>query len=196
MNLDDFKPLAKAVTAPASAPSATENLDSFIARMRAQDQQQRRRLLGMALILFPVGLVFMVSGASRLTGADLIGLGIVLSAAFMCLKGRWFGRVDYAAPAREFLAAAVKRYRFLGVKDVPALVPLLVVGLGGALTIYHTASRLHLSDRGRVLALGGYLVFFVALCVFGLVVSRKDWHRQTTVLLQEIRQRQQQLENG
>jgi hypothetical protein len=196
MNLDDFKPLTKSVTAPADAPSAAENLNGFIAQMRARDQQERRRALGMALILFPVGLVFMVSGASRLTGADLIGLGMVLSAAFMCLKGRWFGRVDYAAPAQEFLAAAARRYRFLGVKDVPAMVPLLVMGLGGALTIYHTASRSHWSGRGTVLALGGYVVFFVALCGFALVVSRKDWHRETTVLLEEIRQRQQQLENG
>ena len=153
-------------------------------------------MLGMALILFPVGLVFMVSGASRLTGADLIGLGIVLSAAYMCLKGRWFGRVDYAAPAREFLAAAARRYRFWGTINLPAIIPLLVLGLGGALTIYHTAVRLHFSDRGTVLALGGYVLFFIALCVFALVVSLKDWRRETGGLLEKIRQRQQELDNG
>lgn len=195
MNLDDFKPLRKDVTAPAGAPSAAENLDSFIAQMRARDKQERRRLLAMALILFPVGLVFMVSGASRLTGAELIGLGIVLSAAFMCLKGRWFGRVDYTAPAREFLAAAAKRYRFWGTINLPAIIPLLVMGLGGALTIYYTASR-YLNERGRLLALGGYGVFFVVLCVFAFIVSRKDWRKETAALLDEIRQRQQQLENG
>ena len=137
----------------------------------------------------------MISGASRPTGAELIGLGIMLSAAFMCLKGRWFGRVDYAAPAREFLAAAAKRYGFLGTKDVLAILPLLVMGLGGALTVHHTACR-YLSDRGTLLALGGYLVFFVALCVFAFIVSRKDWRRKTGDLLEEIRQRQQELENG
>jgi hypothetical protein len=35
MNLDDFKPLTKAVTAPATAPSSPNNFDSFIAQMRA-----------------------------------------------------------------------------------------------------------------------------------------------------------------
>ena len=43
---------------------------------------------------------------------------------------------------------------------------------------------------------GGYLVFFIALCVFARVVSLKDCHRETAALLQEIRQRQQELENG
>ncbi len=195
MNLDDFKPLTKGVTAPASAPSAGDNLDNFIVQMRERDQRERRRLLGMALILFPVGLVFMVSGATRWTGAELIGLGIVLSAAFMCLKGRWFGRVDYAAPAREFLAAAAKRYRFWGTLNLPAVIPLLVIGLGGALTIYYTASR-YLHERGTRLALGGYGVFFVGLCVFALIVSRKDWRKETATLLEEIRRRQQQLDNG
>jgi uncharacterized membrane-anchored protein len=195
MNLDDFKALTKGVAAPAGAPSGTENLNSFIAQMRARDQQERRRLLGMALILFAVGLVFMVTGASRLTGADVVGLGMILSAAYMCLKGRWFARVDYAAPAREFLAAAAWRYRFWGTVNLPALIPLLVMALGGGLTIYHMGCR-HLSDRGIWLALGGYAVFFVALCVFAVIVSVKDWRRETAALLDEIRQRQQQLENG
>ncbi len=195
MNLDEFRHLTKGVRAPAGAPSSASNLDGFIAQLRARDQQERRRLLGMALILFPVGLVLMISGASRPTGAELIGLGIVLSAAFMCLKGRWFGRVDYAAPARDFLAAAAKRYGFLGTKDVLAILPLLVMSLGGALTVYHTACR-HLSGRGILLALGSYLVFFVALCVFAFIVSRKDWRRETSGLLEKIRQRQQELENG
>ncbi len=195
MNLDDFKHLTKGVSAPAGALSAAENLDSFIAQLRARDQQERRRMLGMALIMFPVGLVFMISGAARPTGAELVGLGIVLSAAFMCLKGRWFGRVDYAAPAREFLAAAARRYRFWGSINLPAIIPLVVLGLGGALTVYHTACR-YLSDRGIGLALGGYGVFFIALCVFALVVTLKDWRRQTAVLLDEIRRRQQELENG
>lgn len=195
MNLDDFKILAKGVTAPAGVPSTTENLDTFIAQMRARDLQERRRILGMALILFPVGLVFMISGASRPTGADLIGLGMVLSAAYMCLKGRWFGRVDYAAPAREFLAAAAWRYRFWGTINLPALIPLLVLGLGGAVTVHYTACR-YLSSRGVTLALGGYLLFFIALCVFALVVSLKDWRRETSGLLGEIRRRQQELGNG
>ena len=195
MNLDDFKPLTKGVTAPAGAPSAAEHLDSFIARMRAQDQQQRRRILGMALIMFPVGLVFMISGASRPTGAELVGLGIIMSAAYMCLKARWFGRVDYAAPAREFLAAAAWRYRFWGTINLPAVIPLLVLGLGGAVTVHYTACR-YLSDRGVLQALVGYVVFFIALCVFALVVSLKDWRRETGGLLEEIRQRQRELENG
>jgi hypothetical protein len=193
MNLDDFKPLTKAVVAPADAPSAPGNLDNFIAQLRARDQQQRRRLLGMALILFPVGLVFVASGVSRSTGAELIGLGIVLSAAYMCLKGRWFARVDYAAPVREFLVAAASRYQPWRARDVVAAIPLVVMSLGGGLTIYDTALR-HLNPRGVSLAVGGYMVFLIALCVFALIVSRKQWRAESALLLEEIRRRQHELE--
>jgi hypothetical protein len=119
----------------------------------------------------------------------------MLSAGYIYLEGRAFGRVDYAASAQEFLAAAAKRYGFPGVKDVLALVPLLVMGLGGGLVVHRAAAR-HLTERGVELALGGYVVFLVALCVFALVVSRKDWQRDTAELLREIRQREQELRNG
>ena len=93
--------------------------------------------------------------------------------------------------AREFLAAAAWRCRFLGAIHLPALLPLLVLGLGGAVTIRYTAYR-YLSGRGVTLALGGYVLFFIAWCVFALVVSLKDWRRETSGLLEEIRRRQQE----
>jgi len=195
MNLDDFKPLTKGMTAPEGAPCATANLDSFIAQMRAQDQQRRRRVLGMALILFPVGLVFAISGIVRPGGGALVGLGYVLAAAYMCLRSRGFARVDYAAPAREFLAAAAKRYQLWGAKDVLAIIPFLVMSLGGGLAVHEAALR-HLGQRGAQLALGGYVVFLISLCVFAAIVSRKQWRAETAALLEEIRRRQCQLENG
>ena len=195
MNLDDFKPLMKGVTAPTDSPSAGENFDIFLGRMRARDQKQRRLALGMAMILFSVGTVFGSVGVRSSTGTGLVGLGIMLSAGYIYWKGRGFGRVDYAAPARGFLAAAAKRYRFLGMKDLLALVPLLVMALGGALVIRQAASR-HLTERGVWLVLSGYLVFLIALCVFALIVSRKDWRRENADLLREIHQREQELQNG
>ena len=195
MNLDDYKPLTQRLTAPAGAPSAAEHLGSFIADLRSRDQRSRRLALGLALILFAVGTVFVAVGTSRFPGVALIGVGAMLSAAYAGLKARGFGRVDYSAPTREFLAAAAKRYRFLGMKDAPALVPLLVMGLGGALAVHQAAAR-YLSERGVALAVGGYLLFLVALCVFAVIVSRKDWRRENAELLYEIRRREQELENG
>ncbi len=195
MNLDDLRRLMKGITTPTDSPSTGKNLDSFIAQMRAQDQKQRRLALGMALTLLSLGTVFVVVGVRASIGTELIGLGIMLSSGYIYLKGRGFGRVDYAAPAQEFLAAAAKRYSFLGMKDVLALIPLLVMGLGGGLVVHHAAVR-HLTERGAGLALGGYVMFLVALCVFALVVSRKDWREAHADLLREIRQRQQELQNG
>ncbi len=195
MNLDDLKPLTRGVTAPAGAPSAAANVDNFIEQMRVQDRQRRRRVLGMAFVLFPVGLVFAVSSMTRPSGGELVGAGIVLAAAYMCLRSRGFGRVDYGAPTREFLAAAAKRYRLWGARDALAIIPLLVMSLGGGLTIHEAALR-HLGRRGAQFAVGGYLVFLIALCVFAAIVSRKQWRAETAALLEEIRRRQQELENG
>ena len=76
-----------------------------------------------------------------------------------------------------------------------ALLPLMVMAVGGAPVVRQAASR-HLTERGVWLALTGYAVFLIALCVFALVVSRKDWHRENADLLREIRQREQELQNG
>jgi hypothetical protein len=140
--------------------------------------------------------LFLVTvGASRFPGVAVIGVGSMLSAAYADLKARSFGRVEYSAPTREFLAAAAKRYGFLGMKDAPALVPLLVMGLFGALAVHQAAAR-DLSERGVALAVGAYLLFLVALCVFALIVSRKDWRREHAELLQETFRREHELETG
>jgi hypothetical protein len=49
------------------------------------------------------------------------------------------------------------------------------MSLGGAWAVHQAAAR-HRGERGVALAVGGYLLFLVpcALCVFALVVSRKD----------------------
>jgi hypothetical protein len=54
----------------------------------------------------------------------------------------------------------------------------------------------NLTERGVWIALSGYLVFLTTLCVFALVVSREDWNRENADLLREIRQREQELQNG
>lgn len=196
MNLDNFKTLTKNVTAPVSAPSGDTNLGGFIAELRARDQWERRRLLGMALILLPVGLVFAVVGGAERPGTRLTGVGIMFVAAYMSLKGRWFGRVDYAAPAQEFLAAAAKRYRFWRAQDTLFAIPLLLtLGLGGGLTVWLTALK-YSGPRGALLALAGYGLFLAGLCVFAWIVSRKQWRQESAGLLAEIERRRRELDNG
>ncbi len=196
MNLDDFKSLAKGVTAPASAVSSDAKLGGFIAEMRVRDQRARQRVLGMAVTLFAVGSTFIATGRAERPGAALTGVGIVFVAAFMGLKGHQFGRVNYAAPAQEFLAAAAKRYQFWRAEDAWFAIPLLLVlGMGGGLTVW-LAARKYLGDRGAVVALVAYIAFFIGLCVFGWIVSRKDWQKENAGLLAEIRRRQADLSNG
>lgn len=196
MNLDDFKNRTKHVTAPAGAPSSDAMLGGFIAEMRVRDQRARQRVLGMAVILFAVGATFMATGRAERPGAALAGLGIVFVAAFMALKGHSFGRVNYAAPAQEFLATAARRYQFWRREDTVFAIPLLLaLGAGGGLTVWLAAIK-YLGDRGARFAILGYLVFFVGLCVFGWIVSRKDWRKETAALLEEIRRRQLELGDG
>ena len=196
MNLDEFKSLTKGVTAPAGAPSSNTNLDTFITEMRTRDQQERRRLMGMALIYFSVGLVFTGAALGRPPGSRLIGVGFVLVALFAGLKGRWFGRVNYAAPAREFLAAAARRYQFWRATDLWYAIPLLLIFfVGGGLTVWRIAHR-YFSEPHIPLVLAAYVVFVVALSVFSFIQGRKLWRQNSAGLLGEIHRRQQELQNG
>jgi hypothetical protein len=196
MNLDDYKNLTRQVTAPGHAPSSEAKLGGFIAEMRERDQRARQRVLGMAAILFAVGSTFIATGRADRPGAALTGVGVVFVAAFMGLKGHLFGRVNYAAPAQEFLAAAAKRYQFWRAEDTVFAVPLLLtLGMGGGLTVWLMAGK-YLTDRGVLLALIAYIAFFIGVCVFGWVVSRKDWRREHAALIEEIRRRQRELGNG
>jgi len=196
MNLDDFKNLTKHVTAPAGAPSSDAKLGGFIAEMRARDQQARQRALGMAVVMFGVGSTFIATGRADRPGAALTGLGMVFVAAIVGLKGHSFGRVNYAAPAREFLAAAAKRYQYWRAEDAVFAVPLLLtLGAGGGVTVWLTAQK-YLGDHGALLVILGYLAFFVGLCVFGWIVGRKQWQREHAAWLSEIRRRQGELGNG
>ena len=196
MNLDDFKSLAKGVTAPAGAPGSAKNLNSFIAEMRVRDQRERRSLIGMALIYFSVGLVFAGAAMRAQPGNQLIGLGIVLVALYAGVKGRQFGRVDYAAPAREFLAAAARRYQFWRPADALYAIPLsLILFVGGGLTVWATAQK-YLSQSQMPLALAGYGVLVAAVSLLGFIQGRKLWRQKSAAVLQDILRRQQELSNG
>lgn len=59
----------------------------------------------------------------------------------------------------------------------------------------HFAGK-YLSERGVLLAILAYITLFVGLCVFGWIVSRKDWRLENAALLEEIRRRQLELGNG
>jgi len=195
MNLDDFKSLTKGVTAPAGGPASETNLNSFIAEMRARDQRERRRLMGMALVYLPVGLVFAGAAMSERPGGRMIGVGIILVAVYAALKGRQFGRVNHAAPAREFLADAARRYQFWRATDLFYVIPLLLIlFVGGGLTVRGMAQR-YLSPPHVALVLVAYVVFVTAISVFGFSQGRKLWRQRSAGFLEDIQRRQHELDN-
>lgn len=195
MNLDEYKPLAKQITAPASAPSADPNLGHFIADLRLRDQQERRRLLGLALTYLSLGLL-LATGMTWQSGRASIGCGILLVALYAALEARWFGRVNYTASTLEFLTAASKRYRFLRAGQAVYLVPLwLVLAYGGGIMVWETAQK-YLSPEGCLRTLIGYGVFLAALTLFGLVQGRRSWRKDKAAVLGEILKRRQELQNG
>jgi len=195
MNLDEFKSLTKGVTAPTGTPSSDTNLDTFITEMRVRDQQERRRFMGMALIYFSVGVAFTSAALGRPPGSRLIGVGFVLIALYAGLKGRLFGRVNYAAPAREFLAAAARRYQFWRATDLLYAIPLLLIILGGGgLTVWRIAQK-YFSQPHVPLVLAAYVVFIAAVSVFGFIQGRKLWQQQSAGVLEEIHRRQRELDN-
>lgn len=196
MNLDEFRHLNKDVTAPASSLSAAHNLGGFIEEMRSRDQREHRRLVGMALIFLSLGVVFTGGGMGGGPGSRVTGAGFILVALYAGLKGRWIGRVSYAAPAREFLAAAAKRYQFWRAGDALYVIPLLLIMfVGGGLTVWGMALK-YFGPQHTLLVMGGYAVFITTVSLFGLFQGWKLWQKESAALLKEIHRRQRELDNG
>ena len=194
-NLDDFRSLTKEISAPGSAPSAKEHLKSFIAELRAQDQQERRRMVGMSVVYLSLGLVLAASTTWQ-SGNAFVGIGIMLVALYFAMRGRWYGRVDYAAPTDEFLATAAKRYQFLRAGQAVYLIPLwLILGSSGGLVVWGTAQR-YFGQQGCLIALASYGVFLVAVTAVGLVLGRRQWRLEQAPVLREILKCQREMQDG
>ena len=199
MNLEEFKHVNKSVTASARSLAATDNLGGFIEELRSRDQREHRRLLGMAVVFLSLGVVFAGGGMGGGSGSLVTGVGFMLVAVYAGLKGRRIGRVNYAAPARAFLASAVKRYQFWRAWDLLYVAPLfLIMVVGGGLTVWGIAQKYvsPLHTRQILLVMGGYVLFIAAVSLFGLIQGRKLWREKSAAFLEEIRRRQSELDNG
>jgi hypothetical protein len=187
MNLDDFKSIHKQQNAPPGGPSGDARIGSFIAELRQHDSNQRRKALLLAGGQVSLGVCLLAIGGEGRPGTTLIGAGSLFVALYSGLRAYGFGRVDYAAPTRQFLADAARRYQFWRLEDTLIAIPiLLTLGLGGGITVWLAADK-YLSPSGLMLAMTAYTLFFLGTCVFGWIASRGNWRREHATTVAEIR---------
>ena len=85
----------------------------------------------------------------------------------------------------SFLEKAEKRLIFMQLYDWLVVIPLLaLLGTGGGFVLVTTLSR-YTSNIELLIVI--WVIFFIALILFALTVSRKSWAREHSILLDEVR---------
>jgi hypothetical protein len=212
MELDELKDRMKHVHAPrveaAGSGQPAGTLDDLMRRLRAQDDQDRRRLgrikifFGIAAVVYFAILILTFilppdGPAERnrlvLTAFTLV---FVATATRSVVAARRIASTDYAAPVGAFLEEIERRYRFANWKDVWLFVPLFaVITLAGGMGWMIGAERYVPGlDRSTALILFG--AFWLIVCAVGALFGRADWKKSRAPILKEIRRFRMELMSG
>jgi len=171
--------------------------ESFLERLKARDRLEQRRLRLVAIIMTCVGVALMGGAvARRASGTEMIAAVYLLLSGVAWLKSRWFAKVRYAEPTRDFLDHARNRYRFWRPIETVYAVPFgLLLAFGGKAEVMKMAVR-YFSADGQMIALVVYVIFFVSAVGLGFLFTWKDWKKSTGLMFAEIQQLRKELGNG
>lgn len=203
MELDELRDRTKRLHAPHVAPGAAGKsvgtTDDLVARLKAHDEKEGKRLrrirlffsIAAALYCAILLLTFVLppdgpAGGSRLV-LTLYTLVFVAIATRSVVAARRIARTDYSAPVGTFLREAERRFRVLDWREIWLFVPLFVViTFAGGLGWMIGAER-YLPALERSAALILFAVFWVIVCAVAVVVGRVDWRKNRAPIFEEIR---------
>lgn len=197
MELDDFKQRAFSSDKRDDIPDLPD-INLLKDKIQSNLKKQRRNLIIFAGVDMAIALIYLsrLNSGSILfkLGIALIALGLLLSAAYLWFSAKLLKDSVFSLPLTEFLSTSEKRLRFMRLKDWLIILPLLLLlGTGGGLVF---TTRLLLYTENLVVLVIIWCIFFPGLCIFGFIVSRKDWVKAHGPLLEEIKKLQSGLQNG
>jgi hypothetical protein len=189
-------------TQAVGAAASTRAAEDLIAALKIADQKQKK-MLRIGTTLFAIAtaaflVVFVLSfldpakggvawEQSMLQKGGLVVIYILVTAFYVF--GLWkLSRIDYAAPARQFLEQAELRYRFMKPSDRT----LAIGGLVGVCVISTVGSVPYLS---RLFGFGNnyvpmYIIFplcVLLIAVLGFYFTKKEWERERAALWHKVR---------
>jgi hypothetical protein len=117
-------------------------------------------------------------------GYLMIGAGLIIGAAYLFIRYKSFSPGTYSLPITEFLQRAEKKISYFNLTDYLIIIPILLfLGTGGGLVF--VTSLLEYNDNS-VLLIIIWIIFFLALSVFGFLAGRKNWEKDYGPLFQKI----------
>lgn len=197
MELEDFKSI---LNEESGRNRSTINLNSdkmttLIEELKKQDAEDRRKTFYFIIMFFVFVVVY--AGTRNLhQGGMRTGFSILVCAFFLILGYFfWFfqrlKRVNYGAPALQFLKDAERRYRFMNASDWMITIPLIVLLISGGAMIVHYTFIKYFGDS--MIPLFIYLGFMACVVGFGFWASVVNWRKSKGSILKKIREMQREI---
>jgi len=180
MELDDFK--------NKKAEGNGSSVDNFLESFRKEIKKQRSAAFLIITILISLSVIYLSifnrsDGLTRL-GYILTSVGFISGAIYIFLRYKPFPDAFYTLPVKSFIDEAEKRLVYMNVFDWLIVIPLLLIlGTGGGIIF---VERLSNYTDNSILLIIIWVVFFIALSVFGTWASRKNWKKEHDSMLNEL----------
>ena len=197
MELDDFKNRNSRHNTIKSETGLINNslMDVLIDSFKIEIKSQRKKSLIWISVLLMLGIIYL-STSARVSDFTSIGyhltvIGFVLGGIYLYFRYRTLPDSIYTLPVLEFLDKAEKKIKFINLIDWLIIVPLLLMlGTGGG--IIFTTRLLNYTDNITLLLII-WVIFFIALSIFGFVAGKKNWEKEHVVLLREFQKARESL---
>ena len=210
MDLNDIKSKASQIKAPQGRPGdqvgKSATLDSLVEQLRTADERERVgivkaiTLFGFAAVLLALSFIIPTWLAptweilSTTWFRGFLAAWMALLVLLGLISSRRLKAIDYAAPTRQFLSEAQRRYcwkRFWNyLVEIPAC---LLVGVLAGYYIVNVLPGRYFGPEARPVIIACFCVFFVGVCVMGYVFTYLNWKRDKKPLWLKIKQAQGEL---
>ena len=203
MDLEGLKDRAKSVRAPEpgsrGSRKSVRSLDNLITMLKTEDEKERQKLKKAVPLWILVAAIFVVAfivtvvlptdapNASTIAMRAMLAILYVSIGAFMILRLRSLSRIDYHESVRSFIEKAERRYVFASTEYfIFAFVITIILAYVSHFYLQDVLYR-YFSVIDSSVALGITLAFFMAVYVFGYAMTKKNWEKQKSPVLEEIR---------
>jgi len=197
MELDDFKNRNSRHNTIKPETDLINNslMDILIDSFKTEINNQRKKSFIWISILIMLGIIYL-STSTQVSDFTSIGyhltvIGFVLGGIYLYFRYRTLPNSIYTLPVFEFIDKAEKKIKFINLSDWLIIVPLLLMlGTGGGIIF---TTRLLNYTNNITLLLIIWVIFFIALSIFGFVAGKKNWEKEHVVLLREFQKARESL---
>ena len=201
MELDDFKKQTSTSLSGTLLPDAKKNTNQENLVNELQDSLKKKRkkiilIITMLIFLSFVYFLQMITINQLVkTGLGITIAGLLLEVAFLFSKLHALKDSLFLLPTRDFILQAEKNLTYINKTDCLIIIFLLIIlGTGGGYIFITRMLRYFTDDFYLLLTI--WIIFFIALSIFGFYAGKKDWNRENGKLLAEIKRFRETMADG